>query len=150
MKKTMDSIKLAIVVSEFNTTITDSLKKAAIDCFISKGGALKKIDTYIVPGAFEIPGTVSQIIKKNKADIIVALGCIIKGETPHFDFIATETSRALMKMIVQYDIPIGFGILTTNNMKQAIDRSKNDATNKGREAMEAALNVYKIYNKIKV
>ena len=147
--KAMNSLKLTIVVSEFNTTITESLKKAAIDYFISKGGTLKNIDIHTVPGAFEIPGTVSQVIKKNKADLIVALGCVIKGETPHFDFIATETSRSLMKMIVQHDIPIGFGVLTTNNMKQAIDRSKNDATNKGREAMEAALSVYKIYNKIK-
>jgi len=148
--KNLDKIRLAIVVSEFNSTITDSLKNSAEDCFMQKGGDSSNIKVYKVPGAFEIPGTVSQIIKRSKADIIVALGCIIKGETPHFDFIATETSRSLMKMIVQHDIPIGFGILTTNNMKQAIDRSKDDATNKGREAMEAALNVYKVYNKIKV
>ena len=148
MKKIEDT-KLAIVVSEFNTTITSSLKKSAINYFISEKGNLDNIDIYDVPGAFEIPGTVSQIIKKNKADIIVALGCIIKGQTPHFDFIATETSRALMKMIIQYDIPIGFGLLTTNDMKQAIERSKNDETNKGREATLAALDTYKIYNQIK-
>lgn len=148
--KNINDIKLAVVVSEFNTIITDSLKKSAIDYFASLGGDLTKIDIYNVPGAFEIPGAVSQIIKKKKADVIVALGCIIKGETPHFDFIATETSRALMKMIVQHDIPIGFGVLTTNNMKQAIERSKDDGSNKGKEAMEAALDVYKIYNKIKV
>ena len=149
MKK-INNIKLAVVVSEFNTMITESLKKSAIDYFLSIGGSLNKADIYNVPGAFEIPGAVAQIIKKKKADIIVALGCIIKGETPHFDFIATETSRALMKMIVQNDIPIGFGILTTDNMKQAIERSKEDESNKGREAMAAALDVYEIYNKIKV
>ena len=148
MKK-LEDIKLAIVVSEFNTTITSSLKKSAINYFISEKGNSDNIDIYDVPGAFEIPGSVSQIIKKNKADIIVALGCIIKGQTPHFDFISTETSRALMKMIVQYDIPIGFGILTTNDMKQALERSKDDETNKGREAMLAALDIYNIYNHIK-
>ena len=147
--KNLDKIRLAIVVSEFNATITDSLKNSAEDSFMQKGGDSSNIKVYKVPGAFEIPGTVSQIIKRSKADIIVALGCIIKGETPHFDFIATETSRALMKMIVQYDIPIGFGVLTTNNMKQAIERSRDNNTNKGREAMEAALDVLKIYNKIK-
>ena len=147
--KNLDKIRLAIVVSEFNATITDSLKNSAEDCFMQKGGDSSNIKVYKVPGAFEIPGTVSQIIKRSKADIIVALGCVIKGETPHFDFIATETSRALMKMIVQYDIPIGFGVLTTNNMKQAIERSRDNNTNKGREAMEAALDVLKIYNKIK-
>ena len=148
MKKLKD-VKLAVVVSKFNPIITKSLKKSAIDYFISKGGDLNKIDIYTVPGAFEIPGTVSQIIKKKKADIIIALGCIIKGETPHFDFIATETSRALMKMILQHDIPIGFGVLTTDNMKQAIERSKKDERNKGREAIAAAIDVYEIYNKIK-
>ena len=147
MKK-IEDIKLAIVVSEFNTTITSSLKKSAINYFISEKGNLDNIDIYDVPGAFEIPGTVSQIIKKNKADIIVALGCIIKGQTPHFDFIATETSRALMKMIIQYDIPIGFGVLTTYDAPQAFERSKDNKKNKGREAMMAALDVYKIYNNI--
>ena len=88
------------------------------------------------------------MIKKKKTDVIVALGCIIKGETPHFDYIATETSRAIMRMIVQYDIPIGFGVLTTNNMKEAIERSKDDHTNKGREAMHAALEMYKVYKEI--
>tara|TARA_B100001540_G_C15689932_1_gene588781 strand:- start:337 stop:786 length:450 start_codon:yes stop_codon:yes gene_type:complete len=148
MKK-IENLRLAIVISEFNTMITDSLQKSAIEYFISQDGKAENIDIYTVPGAFEIPGSVSQIIKKNKADIIVALGCIIKGETPHFDFIATETSRALMKMIIQYDIPIGFGVLTTNDMKQAIERSKDDETNKGREAMLAALDTYKVYNQIK-
>ena len=148
MKK-VENLRLAIVISEFNTMITDSLKKSAIEYFVSQNGKTENVDIYTVPGAFEIPGSVSQIIKKNKADIIVALGCIIKGETPHFDFIATETSRALMKMIVQHDIPIGFGVLTTNDMKQAIERSKDDETNKGREAMLAALETYKVYNQIK-
>ena len=148
MKKA-EELKLAIVVSEFNTIITNSLKESAIKYFISQKGNPDNIDIYNVPGAFEIPGTVSQVIKKNKADIIVALGCIIKGETPHFDYIATETSRELMKMILNYDIPIGFGVLTTDDMKQALNRSKDDDTNKGREAMLAALDTYKVYNQIK-
>jgi len=148
MKK-IENLRLAIVISEFNTMITDSLKKSAIEYFVSQNGIADNIDIYSVPGAFEIPGTVSQVIKKDKADIVVALGCIIRGETPHFDFIATETSRALMKMIIQYDVPIGFGVLTTDDMNQAIERSKDDATNKGREAMLAALDTYKVYNQIK-
>ena len=148
MKK-IENLKLAIVISEFNTMITDSLKKSAVEYFVSQNGRTDNVNIYSVPGAFEIPGTVSQVIKKDKADIVVALGCIIRGETPHFDFIATETSRALMKMIIQYDVPIGFGVLTTDDMNQAIERSKDDATNKGREAMLAALDTYKVYNQIK-
>lgn len=141
--------RLSIVVSEFNSIITDSLMESAIDCFVNNGGLKNNINVYKVSGAFEIPGVVSQILKKNKADLIVALGCIIKGETKHYDYIATETSRALMKMIINYDIPIGFGVLTTNDMKQAIERSKKDNSNKGKEAMEAALSVLRIYNEIK-
>ena len=143
-----NEIRLSLVVSQFNNSITDSLKKAAINCFIERGGKEKHIEIFSVPGAFEIPGAVSQLIKKKKTDVIVALGCIIKGKTPHFDYIATETSRAIMRMIVQYDIPIGFGVLTTNDMKEAIDRSQDNESNKGREAMEAALDMYKIYTKI--
>ena len=144
----LNKIQLGLVVSQFNNSITDSLKKAAINSFIQRGGKEQKIKVFSVPGAFEIPGTISQLIKKEKVDIIVALGCIIKGETPHFDYIATETSRAIMRMIVKHNIPIGFGILTTNNMKEAIERSKSDDLNKGKEAMEAALDMYKIYTEI--
>ena len=145
----LKDIRLSLVVSEFNNIVTDSLEKSAIDYFVFNKGDRNMVNVYKVPGAFEIPGVVSKIIKEDGADIIVALGCIIKGETPHFDFIATETSRALMKMIVQHDIPIGFGVLTTNDMNQAIERSKDDETNKGREAMLAALDTYKVYNQIK-
>ena len=141
--------RLSIVVSEFNPIITNSLLESAIECFINSGGSKNNIDIFKVSGAFEIPGVVSQILKKNKADLIVALGCIIKGQTKHYDYIATETSRALMKMILNYDIPIGFGVLTTDDMKQALERSKKNNSNKGREAMEAALGVLRIYNKIK-
>ena len=142
------NIRLSLVVSEFNNIVTDSLEKSAIDYFVFNKGDKNKVNVYKVPGAFEIPGVVSKIIKEDGADIIVALGCVIKGETPHFDYIATETSRALMRMIVQHDIPIGFGVLTTNNMKEAMERSKDDDTNKGREAMHAALEMYKVYKEI--
>ena len=144
----VENSKLCLVVSDFNSIITDSMKKAAIHCFLQKGGNNKNIKIYQVSGAFEIPGVMSQILKNKKADIIVALGCIIKGQTKHYDYIATETSRAIMRMIVNYDIPIGFGVLTTDNMKQAIERSKDDNSNKGREAMEAALGVLNVYNEI--
>ena len=143
----LKNIKLSIVVSEFNNIITDSLKKAAVDYFIKKGGEKKKVEIFSVPGAYEIPGMVSQIIKKNNVDIIVALGCVIKGETPHFDYISTEVSRAIMQMIVKHDIPIGFGVLTTHTLEQAISRSKPDSSNKGREAMDAALEMYELYKK---
>ena len=144
----LNKVKLVIVMSDFNITITDSMKEAAIKYFIAAGGNDKNIKIINVPGAFEIPGAISGVIKKGDSDIIVAIGCIIEGETPHFDYIATETSRAIMNMIVKNNIPIGFGILTTNNMSQALERSKNNDSNKGKEAMIAALDMYSVYNEI--
>ena len=144
----IDNAKLSIVMSDFNISITNSMKDAAVKYFLSAGGQNNNISIINVPGAFEIPGAVSAIIKKGNSDIIVTIGCIIEGETPHFDYIATETARAIMNMIIKNNIPIGFGVLTTNNMKQAIERSGNNDANKGREAMIAALEMFSVYNKI--
>ena len=144
----IDNAKLSIVMSDFNISITNSMKDAAVKYFLSAGGQNNNISIINVPGAFEIPGAVSAIIKKGNSDIIVTIGCIIEGETPHFDYIATETARAIMNMIIKNNIPIGFGVLTTNNMKQAIERSGNNDANKGREAMIAALDMFEVYKKI--
>lgn len=144
----IDNAKLSIVMSDFNISITNSMKDAAVKYFLSAGGQNNNISIINVPGAFEIPGAVSAIIKKGNSDIIVTIGCIIEGETPHFDYIATETARAIMNMIIKNNIPIGFGVLTTNNMKQAIERSGNNDANKGREAMIAALEMFSVYKKL--
>ena len=144
----IDNAKLSIVMSDFNISITNSMKDAAVKYFLSAGGQNNNISIINVPGAFEIPGAVSAIIKKGNSDIIVTIGCIIEGETPHFDYIASETARAIMNMIIKNNIPIGFGVLTTNNMKQAIERSGNNDANKGREAMIAALEMFAVYKKI--
>ena len=144
----IDNARLSIVMSDFNISITNSMKDAAVKYFLSAGGQNNNISIINVPGAFEIPGAVSAIIKKGNSDIIVTIGCIIEGETPHFDYIATETARAIMNMIIKNNIPIGFGVLTTNNMKQAIERSGNNDANKGREAMIAALEMFEVYKKI--
>tara|TARA_B000000441_G_C21584486_1_gene256327 strand:- start:12 stop:458 length:447 start_codon:yes stop_codon:yes gene_type:complete len=144
----IDNAKLTIVMSDFNISITNSMKDAAVEHFLLAGGQNKNISIINVPGAFEIPGAVSALIKKGDSDIIVAIGCVIEGETPHFDYIATETARAIMNMIIKNNIPIGFGVLTTNNMKQAIERSGNNDANKGREAMIAALEMFSVYKKL--
>ena len=140
--------RLIIVMSDFNISVTNSMKEAAIKHFLSVGGEISNINVINVPGAFEIPGAVSGVIKKGNADIIVAIGCVIEGETPHFDYIATETTRAIMNMTIKNDIPIGFGVLTTNNMQQALERSKNNDSNKGKEAMIAALDMFSVYKEI--
>ena len=135
--------KVLIVIANYYAHISTSL---STDAQITLDFAKIKYSVKEVLGVFEIPVVIAKNIKKY--DGFIALGCVIKGETPHFDYISTETSRAIMKMIVQHNIPIGFGVLTTNNMKEAINRSKSDGSNKGREAMEAALDMYKIYTEI--
>ena len=139
----LNKVKLVIVMSDFNITITDSMKEAAIKYFIAAGGNDKNIKIINVPGAFEIPGAISGVIKKGDSDIIVAIGCIIEGETPHFDYIATETSRAIMNMIVKNNIPIGFGILTCYDLEQAKIRSDVNQKNKGQEAALACIQLLK-------
>ena len=131
--------RLIIVMSDFNISVTNSMKEAAIKHFLSVGGEISNINVINVPGAFEIPGAVSGVIKKGNADIIVAIGCVIEGETPHFDYIATETAAGLAQVSLEYNIPVGFGVLTCDTMDQAIERSGEGSGNKGIESTEAVL-----------
>ena len=149
MNSKLLAAKTSIVVSEFNKPIIENLLQGALDAFEHHGGKVSGMQIYRVPGAFEIPSTVNQILKNFQPDAIITLGVIIKGGTPHFDYIATETSRALMKMIVQYDTPIGFGVLTTYTAEQALERSKDDASNKGYEATASAIEMASLLKQLK-
>ena len=130
----VENSKLCLVVSDFNSIITDSMKKAAIHCFLEKGGDNKNIKIYKVSGAFEIPNIISKNIKK--FDAFIALGCVIKGQTPHFDFISQASTNAIMDLSIQSKKPIGNGIITCLNKKQALARKK-----KGAEAANAVISV---------
>jgi len=133
-----------IVISEFNKKVTDALldgSKRAFNDYSS--GNLSVIK---VPGAFEIPSTVKKVASKSSVDAIVTLGAVIKGETKHFDFISSECTRAIQQLTLEFDIPIIFGVLTTENAKQALDRAtKKD---KGYEVMESAFHMIKTFKKI--
>ena len=139
---------IIIVVSEFNAKITGRLLEGAKDAFSNHKCLESNLKIYRVPGAFEIPGTIQQIIKKHHPDAIVALGAVIRGETPHFDFVAGESAHGISNLNLQTDIPIINGILTTDNVDQAMARSKPGGRNKGWEAMEAALQTISVYRKI--
>jgi len=142
MKKKNHNI--AIVISEFNNKVTEALLDGATRAFNDYSqGNLKVIK---VPGAFEIPSTVKKVASKLSVDAIVTLGAIIKGETRHFDFISSECTRAIQQLTLEFDIPIIFGVLTTENSKQAIDRAtKKD---KGYEVMESAFHMISIFKEI--
>ena len=147
-KLTAKGQHVIIVRSEFNTKVTERLLKGAIEAFTHYKGLKGNLRIYGVPGALEIPGTVQQIIKYHRPDAIVALGAVIRGKTSHFNIVARESAHGISKLSRNSDIPIINGILTTDNVNQAIERSKHDRLNKGWNAMEAALHTISVYREI--
>ena len=119
-----------------------------MDAFLHYKGVESNLKIFRVPGAFEIPGSVQQIIKHHHTDAIVALGAVIRGETPHFDFVAGESAHGLSQLSRNTNIPIINGILTTDNVDQALKRSKSGGRNKGWDAMETALQTISVYREI--
>ena len=143
-----DGKKIIIVLSEFNQPVTENLYNGAVAAFSHFGGRDPDLRTYRVPGAFEIPGTIHQILKHHKPDAVVAIGAVIRGETPHFEFVAGESARGLAEISKTADIPIINGIITTDSARQAYDRSEEGGRNKGWEALEAALQTISVYGDI--
>ena len=139
---------IIIVISEFNENISERLLKGSVDAYLHYDGLESNLKVFRVPGAFEIPGTVQQIIKYHHSEAIVALGAVIRGETPHFDFVAGESANGIAKVSRNTDIPIINGILTTDNTEQAMNRSELGGRNKGWDAMEVALKMISVYREI--
>ena len=135
--------RISIIASTFNEFLVNSMIESSIQTFKEHGYDEEFIDIIRVPGAFEIPLMAKKIALSGDYKVIVALGAIVRGATPHFDFIAAETTSALMKVGLDNMIPIGFGILTCDTMEQAIERSGTDAGNKGHEAALAAIEMIK-------
>ena len=139
---------IIIVISEFNQPIIENLLLGALNAFSHHGGNESDISIYRVPGAFEIPGTIRQIMKFHNPHAIVALGAVIRGETSHFDYIARESTKGIAEISRSANIPIINGILTTDNARQAEDRSQVGGKNKGWDAIETALQTIAIYQEI--
>jgi 6,7-dimethyl-8-ribityllumazine synthase len=135
--------RISIVASTFNEFLVDSMIESSIKTLKEHGYDEALIDINRVPGAFEIPLMAKKIALSGDYKAIVALGAIVRGATPHFDFIAAETTSGLMKVGLDNTIPIGFGILTCDTMEQAIERSGTGAGNKGHEAALAAVEMIK-------
>jgi len=132
------SIKISIVASQFNEIIVESLIKSSIET-LEKNGYQSDPEIFKVPGAYELPLAVKNIARKKQPNGIIALGAIVRGATPHFDYIAAETSLGLMQVSLEFNIPVGFGVLTCDTMEQAIERSGYGSGNKGIESTEAVL-----------
>lgn len=128
-----------IVVSEWNSEITNSLLEGALEALGKAGAKQENIHIIYVPGTFELPFGAQRFIKTTKADAVICLGCVIQGETRHFDFICQSAADGIMNVALKHDIPVIFGVLTTNNLIQAQERSGGKHGNKGFEAGITAL-----------
>ena len=132
-------MKFAVVVSRFNAFVTDRLLEGALDALKTHGAEDSAIDVVRVPGAFEISLADKRLAAAGKHDSLICLGAIILGDTPHFDYIADAVTRGLGTLTLEYRLPIAFGVLTTNNVEQAMERAGEKSTNKGYEAALTAI-----------
>lgn len=135
-----EKLKIAIVVSKFNLDITGKMFAGAVETLQDSGVMEKNIRTVWVPGAFEIPLACQKLAQTKKYDGIIALGCVIKGDTDHYHYVSSGSIRGVMDVMLKTDLPIGLGIITTANLKQAQERSSG-RHNKGAEAAQAVLEV---------
>ena len=140
--------KFAIVISRFNSFLTERLLEGAIDCLVRHEVNENDIKIIRVPGAFELPLICKKIIEKKKVDAVIALGAIIRGETPHFDYVAAEVSKGLANISLESGIPVVFGVLTTDTIEQAEVRAGAKGTNKGFEAALTAIEMVNLVDSI--
>jgi 6,7-dimethyl-8-ribityllumazine synthase len=138
-KISAQGLKIGIVVSRYNNFVTEKLVAGALDAIQSHGGSEADVIIARVPGAFEIPLIAKKMAASGKYDALVCLGAVIRGDTPHFDYVCEAVTRELGKAIWDYELPIGFGVLTTDNVQQALDRTGNKDANKGYEAALTAI-----------
>ena len=141
--------KIGIVASRFNEFITSKLVDGAVDTLVRHGVQEEQIEIVWVPGAFEIPAVTRKLAKRKKQDALICLGCVIRGDTPHFDYRAAEVSKGIASVGLESDIPVIFGVLTTDNIEQAIERAGTKAGNKGADAAMAAIELLNLYQQIR-
>lgn len=141
-------LKFAIVVSRFNSMISKQLLEGAIDCLNRHGAADNSEDVYWVPGTREIPAVAKKLVDKGIYDGIICLGAVIKGATSHFDYVAQEVSRGVSDLAYNSGVPVIFGVLTTDNVEQALERAGTKMGNKGWDAALAAIEMQNLFKKI--
>jgi len=141
--------KFGLVLSRFNDFITNRLKDGAVDTLLRHGVKEGEIEIVWVPGSFEIPAVALKMAKSNRYDAILCLGCVIRGDTPHFDYIAGEVAKGIAQINLTTAVPAIFGIITADNIEQAVERAGTKAGNKGRDAALSAIEMVNLYSKIK-
>jgi len=142
------SKKVAIINARFNHFITDRLVEGAQDAYARHGGNADDLDLILVPGAFEIPFALDKALASGKYDAICCVGAVIRGATPHFDYVSAEATKGVANMALKYGKPVTFGVLTVDSIEQAIERAGTKAGNKGGEAMVGLIELINLYSEI--
>ncbi len=143
-KPSGDGLRIGIALARFNRAVTDRLLAGALEALTAHGVAEDAIDVASVPGAFELPLCAQQLATTGRYDALVCLGAVVRGETPHFDFVAGEAAGGIAAVARRHDLPVAFGVLTTDTMEQALARAGGDAGNKGYEAAVTALEMVQL------
>ena len=147
-KITAQNSKIAIIQSRFNSFITDRLFEGVMDCWIRHDGNADNVDIIKVPGSFEIPLAALKVAGTKKYDAVICIGAVIKGGTPHFDYIANEVTKGIAQVSLNTGIPVIFGVLTTESIEEAIERAGTKMGNKGWEAAMTAMEMIQVLKKI--
>ena len=146
-KLTGEGLKIAVITSRFNHFITDRLTEGALDTLERHGVIKEDIDTFLVPGAFELPFVASKLAQKQKYDAVITLGCVIRGATTHYDYVCNEAAKGIAKAS-EYGTPVIFGVVTTESIEQAIERAGTKAGNKGFDAAVSAIEMANLLKNI--
>ncbi len=140
--------RVAIINARFNHIITDRLVEGAKDAFLRHGGDEANLDLILVPGAFELPFALERALAGGKYDAVCCLGAVIRGSTPHFDYVSAEATKGIANVTLKYGKPVTFGVLTTDTIEQAIERAGSKAGNKGFEAMTGLIELISLYKNL--
>jgi 6,7-dimethyl-8-ribityllumazine synthase len=132
-------LRFAIIVSRFNSFITERLHQGAMDALVRAGANADLVDVIKVPGSWEVPLVASEVARQHRYDAVICLSCVIRGETPHFDYVAGEAAKGIAHAAIETGVPVAFGVLTTNTLEQAIDRAGAKGGNKGFDAAMTAI-----------
>lgn len=147
-KLTAKAQKTAIIVSRFNDLVTEELLRGSLDCLKRHDAKEENIHVFRVPGAYEIPAVAAKLVKSKKYDSIICLGAVIRGDTPHFDMVANEVAKGVAKVSLDGEIPVIFGVLTTDTIEQALERAGTKSGNKGWDAAISAMEMVNLYSEI--
>ncbi len=145
---TAKGLKVAIVVARFNEFISSKLLSGALDCLERHEAEPDNITVVWVPGAFEVPVTAKKLAASGKYDGIICLGAVIRGATPHFDYVCAEASKGIAQVSLEYKLPVAFGILTTENIQQAVERAGTKAGNKGTDCAMAVMEMADLFKQL--